>query len=71
MRTETIMLSNLNCPTCAADVESTLGKQAGVKEAKVTFGTATLELTYDPAKLSPAKVESILSGFGLGVSARV
>ena len=47
-----IVLENLNCPVCAAKIEKAAQNLPGMKEAKVSFGTGSLTVTYD--KYAPA-----------------
>ena len=57
IRREMIMLSGLNCPTCAAKLEKAVQATPGVTEAKVVFGAGSLNVEYDlrsrPTRRSP------------------
>lgn len=71
MKKETIVLDNLNCPNCAADLERAFRNLAGVKSAEVTFATGTLELEYDEAQVTEEKIEKTAESFGVAIAARM
>lgn len=71
MKKETVLLSNLNCPSCAADLEKALKKAEGVKHAAVTFATGMLELEYDESVIKPADIDRTVESFGVAVASRM
>lgn len=71
IRREMIMLSGLNCPTCAAKLEKAVRATPGVTEAKVIFGAGSLNVEYDAAVVSYEKIADVVSRMGLAVTARV
>ena len=71
IRREMIMLSGLNCPTCAAKLEKAVRATPGVTEAKVVFGAGSLNVEYDAAVVSYEKIADVVSRMGLAVTARV
>lgn len=71
MKKEMVMLGNLTCPTCAADLEKALNKMDGVKKATVTFATGALDLEYDTTVVNDAQLERTVTGFGLTISSRL
>ena len=70
-RREMIMLSGLNCPTCAAKLEKAVQSTPGVTEAKVVFGAGSLNVEYDAAVVSYEKIAEVVSRMGMTVTARV
>lgn len=68
---ENILLSGLNCPSCAADLEKALKQLDGVDEAAVAFGTGTVEIAYDRTQLAPEQIDQVIGHFGLGVQGRL
>lgn len=68
MKRQMIMLENLNCPNCAAKMERTAQKLPGMKTAKVSFGTGSLTVEYDPAVLTEEQIREAIRQSGLGVS---
>ena len=71
IRREMIMLSGLNCPTCAAKLEKAVQSTPGVNQAKVVFGAGSLNVEYDAAVTSYEKIAEVVSKMGLAVTARV
>lgn len=71
MKREMVMLGNLNCPTCAADLEKALKKMDGIKEATVTFATGALDLVYDENVVKTEQIDRTVTGFGVTVTARM
>lgn len=71
MKKETIILDNLNCPNCAADLERAFRSIVGVQSAKVTFATGTLELEYDEAQVTDEKIETTAKSFGVAIASRM
>jgi Cd2+/Zn2+-exporting ATPase len=71
IRREMIMLSGLNCPTCAAKLEKAVQSTPGVTKAKVIFGAGSLNVEYDAAVVSYEKISEVVSRMGLAVTARV
>ena len=71
IRREMIMLSGLNCPTCAAKLEKAVQSTPGVTEAKVVFGAGSLNVEYDAEVVSYEKIADVVSRMGMAVTARV
>ena len=63
------MLSDLNCPVCAAKLEKAARGLPGAKTARVEFGSGALHLEYDPAVLSVQTVRDLIKRTGLEVAA--
>lgn len=50
---KTILRSReLNCPSCVAKIEKSLGRLDGVERAKVHFNSGKIEVEHDPALVS-------------------
>lgn len=64
LQTSTFTIDGLDCADCAAKLEKGIAKLAGVTAAAVSFATAKLKVTYDAARLQPARIEQAVSGFG-------
>ncbi|REJ32931.1 MAG: hypothetical protein DIU83_07515 [Bacillota bacterium] len=71
VRKETILLANLNCPSCAADLQKAVAGLKGVRKAEVAFASGTLALEYDAAVVSPEEIERTVARFGAAVAARM
>jgi len=51
-----------------AAIEGALGELSGVNTAKVDIPTKTVNLTYDPQKVTLAKIEEVLDDTGYTVA---
>ena len=71
IRREMIMLSGLNCPTCAAKLERAVRATPGVTEAKVVFGAGSLNVEYDATVVPYERIAEVVSRMGMTVTARV
>jgi copper chaperone CopZ len=71
IRREMIMLSGLNCPTCAAKLEKAVQSTPGVTEAKVVFGAGSLNVEYDTTVVPYERIAEVVSRMGMTVTARV
>lgn len=69
MQRRTLMLGNLGCPNCAADLERAARKLPGVKTARVAFGPGTLHVEYDGNQLEERQIYDLVEQFGLEVAA--
>ncbi len=69
MKSQMIMLRNLNCPNCAAKLQKAAQEMPGMRSARVAFATGTLNVEYDPEKLSEANLRELVKRFGLEVAA--
>ncbi|HEY8418294.1 MAG TPA: heavy-metal-associated domain-containing protein, partial [Limnochordales bacterium] len=64
MRKETMLLTNLNCPSCAAQLQQALTRTNGVRRAEVAFATGTVDLGYDERVVTPVDIERLGARFG-------
>ncbi|HHW14798.1 MAG TPA: cation transporter [Firmicutes bacterium] len=68
MRSQMMMLRNLNCPNCAAKLQKAAQELPGMKEARVAFASGTLNVEYDPEKLSEGDIRNLVRRFGVDVA---
>jgi Cu+-exporting ATPase len=61
-------ISKMHCASCAALIEQTLRKEAGVNSANVNFAAEKLYLDFDPEKITPDKVKQIVKQLGYGAT---
>lgn len=71
MKKEMWMLSNLTCPSCAANVEKAFAKMDGIKQANIAFATGALNIEYDERVVKPEQIEKTITNFGLTVTSRL
>lgn len=68
MKRQMIMLSNLNCPSCAANLERAARALPGMKQATVSFGAGALSVEFDEALLEEARLKETVKSLGLGIA---
>jgi len=61
-------VGGMTCGSCAARVQRTLGRQAGVADATVNFATARATVTFDPSALDPAQLTDAIERTGYTLS---
>ncbi|MGE5554316.1 MAG: heavy-metal-associated domain-containing protein [Betaproteobacteria bacterium] len=69
MKSQMIMLRNLNCPNCAAKLQKAAQELPGMRMAHVAFATGTLNVEYDPELLTEETIRGLVKRFGLAVAA--
>jgi copper chaperone len=68
MESTTLIAPDISCEHCQHAIERELGKLAGVNTVSVDIPTKTVHLTYDPQKVTLAKIEEILDDTGYTVA---
>jgi cation transport ATPase len=71
MENKMFMLTNLNCPVCAAKLERAARQLPGMKAARVEFGSGTLHTEYDANLLTTEAIRDLIKRTGLEVAAVV
>ena len=64
MEKRVIPVLEMSCAVCAATVEKTVRELAGVEEASVNFSANTLQVVYDPDKISLKDMQAAVSAAG-------
>lgn len=59
-----IPVTGMSCASCAVSVESMTAAQEGVKSASVNFAAQTLQVEYDPAKVSVKDLQQVVQSIG-------
>ncbi|MEK7570958.1 MAG: heavy metal-associated domain-containing protein [Patescibacteria group bacterium] len=55
-------IGGLDCSSCAFNIDGTLEDLEGIGESKTNFAKQITEVTFDPKKISPKKIqESIIA----------
>ena len=52
----TLEIRGMSCASCAAHAEKSLAKQPGVQSASVNLTTEKAQVTYDPKRITPARL---------------
>ena len=63
----TLIAPDISCEHCQHAIEGAVGKVEGVSSVKVDIPTKSIHLTYDPQKVSLAKIEEVLDDTGYTV----
>jgi Cu+-exporting ATPase len=63
----TLSIKGMHCASCAAAVEGSLKKVAGVSNAAVNFGTEKAYIEYNPTEATPQELEHAIERAGYGV----
>ena len=61
---ETFQILAMSCAVCTLKVETTLGAQEGVYEAKVNFAGSTVLVDYDPQVITPVELQKAVESAG-------
>ena len=61
---ETFQVLGISCAVCALNVETTLGAQEGVYEAKVNFAGSTVLVDYNPRVITPVELQKAVEAAG-------
>lgn len=59
-----LKVKDLACPDCAAKIGEVLKRQKGVEDAKVSFMTGKLDLSYDPDTITIDQVKKTVGKLG-------
>ena len=70
MQALTFDVSGMTCGGCTGSVQRALGKLDGVSHAEVTLDPGAATVLIDPARVTPAQIESAISHLGYPAKAR-
>ena len=65
----TLPVTGMTCATCALNIERTLNKVEGVKEANVNFATEQAAVSFDPEKVQLKELADKIHDAGYGIAA--
>jgi Cu+-exporting ATPase len=68
-QTITLPVGGMTCANCAANIERSLGRLAGVQEAAVNFASEQAKVSFDPGQLKLADIVDKILGAGYSVPA--
>jgi Cu+-exporting ATPase len=66
-QTITLPIGGMSCTNCAANIERSLGRLAGVQEAAVNFAAEQAKISFDPGQLKVADIIDKVQGAGYSV----
>jgi Cu2+-exporting ATPase/Cu+-exporting ATPase len=61
---QTFPVKGMHCASCAAVIERTLRKRAGVSAADVNYGTETAKVAYEEAQVKPEELARLVAPLG-------
>ncbi len=67
MKTITLQLETLTCPSCIKKIEGVLNKEAGVDNAKVMFNSSKVKVSYNQQKTSSETLAALIEKLGYPV----
>ena len=70
MQTLSFDVSGMTCGGCTGSVQRALSKLDGVSHAEVTLSPGVATVAVDPARVTPAQIESAISQLGYPAKAR-
>ena len=70
MQTLSFDVSGMTCGGCTGSVQRALGKVVGVSHAEVTLRPGTATVVADPALVTSAQIEALISRLGFPAKAR-
>jgi len=65
-----ITVTGMTCTTCAATIEKSLAKTAGVEQARVNFASEKAFIEYDPDRVNLGKLKDTISQLGYTAATR-
>jgi copper chaperone len=68
METVTYIAPDISCRHCQQAIEQAVGALAGVGRVQVEIPAKRVEVRYDPALISPARIEAALDEEGYPVA---
>ena len=71
MQTLSFDVSGMTCGGCTGSVKRALDKIGGVSHAEVSLRPGVATVVTDPARVTPAQIESAISGLGYPAKLRV
>ncbi|MHA0856414.1 heavy-metal-associated domain-containing protein [Paenibacillus sp. CMAA1364] len=67
MKTMTLQLEQLTCPSCIKKIEKALGNQEGIHEVKVLFTSSKVKVQYDTSVIASEAISKIVTKLGFQI----
>jgi len=64
-----LAVTGMTCANCAANIERSVKKLAGVKDARVNFAAETVDVDFDDAQVNPGQIIARIEKAGYGAVA--
>ncbi len=60
----TVKITNLDCPSCAVDIDLTLEELPGIISATTNYAKSELKISFDPKLINQKKINKTLTDLG-------
>jgi copper chaperone CopZ len=70
MNTVTLNIEGMHCDGCAANVQSLLERQAGIKKAATSYQDKQARILYDPSAVTEEQLVNVVERGGYSVTSR-
>jgi copper chaperone CopZ len=67
-KTVTFKIGGMHCTSCSLMIDGELEDTDGVIEAETSYAKALVKVSYDPEKVSPEKLQSVIEKLGYKAS---
>lgn len=67
MKTKSIQLEELTCPSCINKIEAAVSKIDGVSEVKVLFNSSKVKATFDEEVTNEEQIKKTITNLGYEV----
>lgn len=67
MKTKSIQLEELTCPSCINKIEAAVSKMDGVSEVKVLFNSSKVKATFDEEVTNEEQIKKTITNLGYEV----
>ena len=68
MESTSLVAPDISCEHCQHAIEGAVGKLEGVTSVKVDIPSKTVDINYDPEKVTLTKIEEVLDDVGYTVA---
>ena len=68
MESKNLVAPDISCEHCQHAIEGAVGKLEGVNNVKVDIPSKTVDINYDPVKVTLTKIEEVLDDVGYTVA---
>jgi copper chaperone len=68
MESTSLVAPDISCEHCQHAIEGAIGKLEGVNRVKVDIPSKTVDINYDPEKVTLTKIEEVLDDVGYTVA---
>ena len=68
MESTSLVAPDISCEHCQHAIEGAVGKLEGVNSVKVDIPSRTVDINYDPEKVTLTKIEEVLDDVGYTVA---